>query len=70
MLSNWGKFANRISRDLVDLDHVSVKWVSRKENKAAHDLVRFAFIEPNRTRSNSYLQCILSHIPSDMEGVT
>jgi ribonuclease HI len=66
----WGNLANGIARDLVSLDHISVKWVSRRGNKAAHDLARFAFVEPNRTWSNSYPQCILSHIPPDMEGVT
>ncbi|KAK2372257.1 hypothetical protein QL285_073414 [Trifolium repens] len=47
--TNWGLTVNRISRDLVNLDHVSVKWVNRKGNQAAHDLARFAFVEPNKT---------------------
>jgi ribonuclease HI len=68
--TNWGTIANRISRDLVNLDHVSVKWVNRKGNKAAHDLTRFAFVEPTKTWSNFFPLCILSHIPSDMEGIS
>jgi ribonuclease HI len=66
----WGNLAHKISRDLVKLEQVSVKWVSRKGNQAAHELARYAFVEPNRSWSNFFPHCILSHIPSDMEGVS
>jgi hypothetical protein len=57
--TNWGLTVSRISRDL-----------NRKGNQAAHDLARFALVEPNKTWSNFFPFCILSYIPSDMEGVS
>jgi ribonuclease HI len=68
--TNWGNVIRNYSRDLEGLSHVSVTWVNRKSNQAAHKLARLAISKPNMFWFNNFSACILSHVLSDMEGVT
>jgi ribonuclease HI len=67
--TNWGTVACRISRDLEESSQISVGWVKRNGNQAAHGLARLAISDPDRFWPNNYPPCILAHILSDMEGV-
>jgi ribonuclease HI len=51
--TNWGNVIRRISRDLDNYPNVSVEWVNRNGNKAAHDLARLAISDPNRFGPNN-----------------
>jgi hypothetical protein len=60
--TNWGKSIRNSSRVLSKLNNVSVSWVSRDGNRAAHALARWALREPNRNWVSNYPSCILTHI--------
>jgi ribonuclease HI len=68
--THWGRIALSCVRDLDKLSQVSVKWVNRKCNTVAHELAHYARVEPNKSWPNSVPDCILTHILSDMRGVT
>jgi ribonuclease HI len=67
--TNWGLVARRIARDLEQCTQISIGWVKRNGNQAAHELARLAITNPNRFWPNNFPSCILAHILSDMEGV-
>jgi ribonuclease HI len=68
--TNWGKSVRNRSRVLSLLNNVSVTWVNRTGNQAAHALARWALREPNRIWFSNYPSCILTHIHKDMSGVS
>ncbi|KAK2367272.1 putative mitochondrial protein [Trifolium repens] len=68
--TNWGKSIRNSSRVLRKLNNVSVSWVSRDGNRAAHALARWALREPNRNWVSNYPSCILTHIQKDMSFVS
>jgi ribonuclease HI len=68
--TNWGKSIRNSSRVLSKLNNVSVSWVSRDGNRAAHALARWALREPNRNWVSNYPSCILTHIQKDMSFVS
>ncbi|CAJ2655982.1 unnamed protein product [Trifolium pratense] len=47
--TDWGQVARTGARVLSRLNNVSVTWVNRKGNEAAHELARWALVEPNRS---------------------
>ncbi|KAK2430241.1 hypothetical protein QL285_028598 [Trifolium repens] len=67
--TNWGKSVRNSARVLNQLDNVSVSWVNREGNLAAHTLAWWALREPNRNWFKSFPSCILAHIHKDMSSV-
>ncbi|MCI44755.1 hypothetical protein A2U01_0065994, partial [Trifolium medium] len=66
----WGKIAKRCACILDDRRDLSIVWVKREGNSAAHALARWAVNEPDRYWASDFPLCITSHIHKDMEGVT
>jgi ribonuclease HI len=64
--SNWGNLIKLCVRTLGHLDNVSVSWVNRVGNEAAHALACWAFSEPNRNWTTNPPTCILTLIQKDM----
>ncbi|PNX80587.1 hypothetical protein L195_g036591 [Trifolium pratense] len=48
---------------------LSVRWIARDGNRAAHALARWALIEPNKLWTNEFPTCLIHHIQKDMEFV-
>jgi hypothetical protein len=46
-----------------------VVWTRRNGNKAAHELARWAGVEPNKEWRSNLPFCIIPHIQSDMSNV-
>jgi ribonuclease HI len=67
--TNWGKSTRNSARVLSQLNNVSVTWVNRRSNQAAHALARWALREPNRIWFSDFPFCILTHIRKDMSSV-
>ncbi|CAJ2651829.1 uncharacterized protein LOC123894954 [Trifolium pratense] len=68
--NQWGLLARECSRAFDLNNKLSLKWVSREGNHAAHSLARWAFTEPNKWWSNYFPDCINHHIQKDMAFVT
>jgi ribonuclease HI len=68
--TSWGQVARSCSRVCSQLEKVSVVWVSRQGNQAAHTLACWAMTEPNKFWPNNFPVCILDHIQKDMGNVT
>jgi ribonuclease HI len=68
--TSWGQLARSCSRVCDQLGNVTVKWVSRQGNQAAHVLARWALTEPDKFWPNNFPFCILDHIQKDMGNVT
>ncbi|GAU28666.1 hypothetical protein TSUD_159480 [Trifolium subterraneum] len=68
-ISNWGQVVRMCDRVRVSLNHISVSWVNRKGNQAAHELARWAIQEPNKDWSTNFATCITPHIHKDMRIV-
>ncbi|GAU34369.1 hypothetical protein TSUD_217090 [Trifolium subterraneum] len=64
--SRWGKLAKSCARDFEKDALLSISWVRRNGNKAAHELARWALYEPNMYWDENYPHCIHPHIQKDM----
>ncbi|GAU41426.1 hypothetical protein TSUD_26060 [Trifolium subterraneum] len=62
----WGKLAKSCARDFDKDALLSINWVRRNGNKAAHELARWALYEPNMYWDENYPRCIHPHIQKDM----
>ncbi|CAJ2662949.1 unnamed protein product [Trifolium pratense] len=69
--SHWGQAARRCARALSQdsQSRLSVRWIARDGNRAAHALARWALIEPNKLWTNEFPTCLIHHIQKDMEFV-
>ncbi|GAU20573.1 hypothetical protein TSUD_33200 [Trifolium subterraneum] len=65
--SGWGRLVQQCSRFCTQKENVSVNWVKRSGNQAAHSLARWAMIEPNRYWTLNFPCCLENHIHKDME---
>jgi ribonuclease HI len=68
-ITNWGKCVRNCARVIDRLSSVSVTWVNREGNQAAHALARWALREPNQFWVSNFPLCILIHIQKDMRFV-
>jgi ribonuclease HI len=66
----WGKLAESCARVLKDRNDITLQWISRKGNEAAHLLARWAFSEPNRFWTQNYPICIMQQAQKDLLSVT
>jgi hypothetical protein len=46
--SPWGIITSQCAKKMKELDQISVTWTRRNGNKVAHELAKWARIEPNR----------------------
>jgi ribonuclease HI len=68
--TNWGNCVRKSARVIDRLTGISVTWVKREGNKAAHSLARWALREPNKVWLTNFPLCILTHIQNDMRCIT
>jgi ribonuclease HI len=68
--NHWGRLAHRCSRVFDANDNISLSWISRKGNEAAHASARWAIREPNKYWATNFPLCISQHIQKDMPLVT
>ncbi|PNX87020.1 ribonuclease H [Trifolium pratense] len=68
--NQWGLLARECSRAFDLNNKLSLKWVSREGNHAAHSLARWAFTAPNKWWSNYFPDCINHHTQKDMAFVS
>ncbi|PNX57579.1 60S ribosomal protein l23, partial [Trifolium pratense] len=68
--NQWGRIAKRCAQLMEANRDVSIAWVRREGNVAAHCLARWAVSEPNSYWASAFPYCIMNHIQKDMEGVT
>ncbi|MCH82290.1 ribonuclease H protein [Trifolium medium] len=64
--SGWGQIAKACSRVFSESGTMQIKWVCRKFNIVAHNLARWAFVEPNREWVDVFPNCILGQLQKDL----
>jgi ribonuclease HI len=62
----WGRIAKRCSEILNRYPNASLHWIRRTRNKVAHNLARWAVIEPNMDWNHIVPPQIAIHIQNDM----
>jgi ribonuclease HI len=68
--NHWGRLAQRCDKIFDKYENISLNWVSRKGNEAAHALARWAMKEPNKYWASNFPFCISQYIQKDMPIVT
>jgi ribonuclease HI len=66
----WGKLAQACARVFENRRDISLRWISRKGNEAAHSLARWAIREPNRFWTQNYPLCLTLQAQKDLPIVT
>jgi ribonuclease HI len=62
----WGKIAKKCSMILDKYPNVSISWIRRSGNTVAHNLAKWAAIEPNKNWLTIVPPQIALHIQKDM----
>jgi ribonuclease HI len=64
--SYWGRTIRACISLCECLDKVEIKWTNRMSNHVAHEIARWAAIEPDRFWTSMFPRPIFSHIQKDM----
>jgi hypothetical protein len=65
----WGSIVKRCIKFLQDNPNSGISWVNRNKNRVAHELAKWAEIEPNRDWPNLYPNWIHPYIQKDIGSV-
>jgi ribonuclease HI len=68
--TQWGTITAQCAKWVKENEGISVSWTRRSGNKVAHELAKWAGIEPNREWETNLPYCIIQHIQNDMSFVT
>jgi hypothetical protein len=63
---DWGFVVNRCVKFLQANPNARIAWVKRELNRPAHELARWAEVEPNMDWPDSFPHCINAYIQKDM----
>jgi ribonuclease HI len=65
----WGVIATQCAEWVKENEGIAVVWTRRNGNKVAHELAKWAGVEPNREWNSNLPYCIIPHIQNDMSSV-
>jgi hypothetical protein len=68
--TKWGIITTQCAKKMKELNQISVTWTRRNGNKVAHELAKWARVEPNREWNTNLPYCIIHHIQNDMESIS
>jgi hypothetical protein len=68
--SPWGIVTSQCAKKMKELDQITIAWTRRNGNVVAHELAKWARIEPNREWKTNLTMCIIPHIQKDMESIS
>jgi ribonuclease HI len=68
--TQWGGIVRQCARVFEEKNQISIRWIGRNSNAAAHALARWAIQEPNTYWADNFPFCLHPHIQKDMEFVT
>jgi ribonuclease HI len=68
--TKWGMITTQCAKKMKELNQISVIWTRRNGNKVAHELAKWAGVEPNREWNTNLPSCIIHHIQNDMESIS